>query len=220
MKVDDKAKLEEEASRFSLRQGELQGAGPALRVHPLMLRWLVREAVSIDTLTLVHQLASSPPLCCSASRALERRSHLSYQPAILQGPDWSQELPVHPDQQPLVVCTLAGSADERAGVQMRGQNMRLRRQAVRMWRRSKRQSAFYLQACPTTHIARRADIHPDELAPGSGGASPSRLVEPMGSTTMRRCFFTLPTLCRPHRPHRSMVPGTVPVWITHRYEYL
>ena len=43
-----------------------------LRVYQLMLGWSVGEVVSIDTLTSVHRLAFSPPLCCrlpSASRA-------------------------------------------------------------------------------------------------------------------------------------------------------
>ena len=73
-KMDYKAKLEEEEGRLSLHQGETQDGGRALRVHPLMLGWSVGGIVSIDTLTLVHQLTFSPPLCCPASRALERRS--------------------------------------------------------------------------------------------------------------------------------------------------
>ena len=73
-KMDDEAKFQEEEGRFSLHYGELQGAGRVLRVHQLMLGWSVGGIVSIDTLTLVHQLTFSPPLCCPASRALERRS--------------------------------------------------------------------------------------------------------------------------------------------------
>ena len=83
-------------------------------------------------------------------------------------------MPGHTDQQPLAVCTLPRSADKRARAQTRGQDVWLRRQAGRSWRRSKRQSAFYLQGCPTTHIAGRADTHPDALPPGSEGAIPSR----------------------------------------------
>ena len=60
-----------------------------------------------------------------------------------------------------------------------------------MFRRSKRQSAFYLQGCPTTHIAGRADTHPDALPPGSEGASPSRPCEPMVGTTIIICFSSL-----------------------------
>ena len=107
---------------------------------------------------------------------------------------WSPELPSDPDQQPLAVCTLPRSADKRARAQTRGQDVRLRRQAGRSWRRSKRQSAFYLQGCPTTHIAGRADTHLDALPPGSEGASPSRPCEPMGGTTIARCFLVLSTL--------------------------
>ena len=75
VKKDDKAKLEEEEVRFSLNYGEPQGGERALRVHQLMLGWSVGGIVSIDTLMRVHRLAFSPPLCCPASRALERRSH-------------------------------------------------------------------------------------------------------------------------------------------------
>ena len=74
--------------------------------------------------------------------------------------------------------------------------MGLRMQAGRMWRRSKRQSAFYLQGCPTTHIAGRADTHLDALPPGSEGASPSRPCEPMGATTIAAAS------CARQRPHR------------------
>ena len=73
-KMDYKAKLEEEEVRFSLHYGEPQGGERALRVHQLMLGWSVGGIVSIDTLMRVHRLAFSPPLCCPASRALERRS--------------------------------------------------------------------------------------------------------------------------------------------------
>ena len=185
-----------------------------------MLWWSVGVVVSIDTVLALTNLPSRHHCAAQPREPSSATAHSPRQPAVPWRYGWSPELSTDPEQEPLVVCTLAGSACELARAQTGGQDVRLRRQVGRSWGRSQRQSAFYLQACPTTHIARRADIHPDELAPGSGGASPSRLVEPMGSTTMRRYFFTLPTLCRPHRPHRSMVPGTVPVWITHRYEYL
>ena len=124
--------------------------------------------------------------------ALERHSSTtSHQPVIPQGSGWSHELLGHHDQQPLAVCTLAGSADERAREQTGGQDVRLRGQAGWSWRRSKRQSAFYLQGCPTTHIAGRADTHPDALPPGPEGASPSGPCEPMGATTIRSCFLVL-----------------------------
>ena len=72
-KMDYKAKLEEEEGRLSLHQGEPQDGGRALRVHPLMLGWSVGGIVSIDTLTRVHRLAFSLPLCCPASRAIPPR---------------------------------------------------------------------------------------------------------------------------------------------------
>ena len=113
-------------------------------------------------------------------------------------------MPSHTDQQPLAVCTLPRSADKRARAQTRGQDVRLRRQAGKSWRRSKRQSAFYLQGCPTTHIAGRADTHPDALPPGSEGASPSRPCEPMVDTTIIICFSSLcAVLVSPARGGRS-----------------
>ena len=172
VKKGDKAKLEEEEVGFSLHYGEPQGGGRALRVHQLMLGWSVGGIVSIDTLTRVHRLAFSPALCCPASRALERRSSPPHQPAIPRRYGWSPELSGDSDHQPLAVCTLVGSANERTGAQTRGQDVRLRRQAGRSWRRSKRQSAFYLQASHATHIAGREDTHPDELPPGSEGVCP------------------------------------------------
>ena len=106
-------------------------------------------------------------------------------------------MPGHTDQQPLAVCTLPRSADKRARAQTRGQDVRLRRQVGKSWRRSKRQSAFYLQGCPTTHIAGRADTHPDALPPGSDGASPSRPCEPMVGTTISMCFSFRSMACVP-----------------------
>ena len=71
--------------------------------------------------------------------------------------------------------------------------MRLRRQAGWSWRRSKRQSAFYLQARPTTHIVGRADTHPDALPPGSEGVCPPRPCEPMGASTIAAASSALHT---------------------------
>ena len=132
--------------------------------------------------------------------------HLPHQPAISRRSGWSPELPSDPDQQPLAVCTLPRSADKRARAQTRGQDVRLRRQAGRSWRRSKRQSAFYLQGCPTTHIAGRADTHLDALPPGSEGASPSRPCEPMVGTTIIICFSSLRAVLLCHRRPVSSVP--------------
>ena len=87
--------------------------------------------------------------------------------------------------------------------------MRRRRQVGRSWRRSKRQSAFYLQGSPTTHIAGRADTHPDALPPGPEGASPSRPCEPMGGTTIVGCFLALSR----RRPHQLHVLPIVPILI-------
>ena len=151
-------------------------------------------AVSIDTLLA---LTNSPSRRRCAAQPREPSSaapHVTHQPAIPRRSGWSPELPSDPDQQPLAVCTLAGSADKRVGEQTGGQDVRLRRQVGRSWRRSKRQSAFYLQARPTTHIVGRADTHPDALPPGPEGASPSGPCEPMGATTIRSCFLVLSPL--------------------------
>ena len=107
---------------------------------------------------------------------------------------WRPELSEHTDQQPLAACTLPRSANEHARAQTRGHDVGLRRQVGRSWRRSKRQFALCLQACPAAHIAGHEDTHPDELPPGSDGASPSRPCEPMGATTIIRCFLALSTL--------------------------
>ena len=68
------AKLEEEEGEQDLARARLRGVILVLLMHLSMLGWSVGGIVSIDTLTLVHQLTFSPPLCCPASRALERRS--------------------------------------------------------------------------------------------------------------------------------------------------
>ena len=81
----------------------------------------------------------------------------------------------------------------------RGQDVRLRRQVGGSWRRSKRQSAFYLQGHPAAHIAGRADTHLDALPPGPEGANPSGPCEPMGGTTIRSCCHAVTDLLC-HRP--------------------
>ena len=155
--------------------------------------------VSIDT---VLALTNSPSRRRCAAQPREPSSaapHLPHQPAISRRSGWSPELPSDPDQQPLAVCTLAGSADEREGAQTGGPDMRLRRQVGRSWRRSKRQSAFCLKASPAARIAAHEDTHPDELPPGSERASPPRPCEPMGATIIRSCCSALSTVPRPHR---------------------
>ena len=170
-----------------------------------MLWWSVGMVVSIDT---VLALTNSPSRHRSAAQPLEPSSAAPTsqpQPAIRWGCGWSQELPGHTDQQHLAVCILPRSADRPARAQTRGHDVRLRRQAGRSWRRSKRQSAFYLQGCPTTHIAGRVDTHPDALPPGSEGASPSRPCEPMVGTTII-CFSSLRAVLLCHRRPVSSVP--------------
>ena len=68
--------------------------------------------------------------------------------------------------------------------------MRLRGQVAKMWRRSKRHSAFYLHASLTTHIAGHGDTHPDELPPGPESPAPPLPCEPMMLTTIHRCFVS------------------------------
>ena len=169
-----------------------------------MLWWSVGVVVSIDT---VLALTNSPSRHCSAAQPCEPSSaapHTPHQPAISQGSGWSQELSEYTTQHPIIICTLAGSADKRVGEQTGGQDVRLRRQVGRSWRRSKRQSAFYLQACPAAHIDGRVDTHPDALPPGSEGASPSRPCEPMGATTIAAASSACQ---RPHRPAEKVSPS-------------
>ena len=60
------AKLEEEEGGQDVAREQLRGATLVLRMHLSMIGWSVGGVVSIDTLTRVHQLAFSPPLCCPA----------------------------------------------------------------------------------------------------------------------------------------------------------
>ena len=75
VKMDDKAMLEEEKNRFSLHYGELQGGGRVLRVALIDAMVVGRGGSVYRHCPRAHQLAFSPPLCCLASRALERHSH-------------------------------------------------------------------------------------------------------------------------------------------------
>ena len=114
--------LEEEKNRFSLHYGELQGGGRVLRVALIDAMVVGRGGSVYRHCPRAHQLAFSPPLCCPASRALERRSHFptptshplgvwlvsgvarSHRPAAPCG--------LHPATQRRQACT---SADERPG---------------------------------------------------------------------------------------------------------
>ena len=117
--------------------------------------------------------------------------------------------PVAPTSSPLrsAPCHAAQTSvhERRREARMCGLVGKLSRQAGRSWRRSKRQSAFCLHGCPTTHIAGRAHTHPDALPPGSEGASPSRPCEPMGGTTIIICFSSLRAvlLCHRRPSHQS-----------------
>ena len=77
--------------------------------------------------------------------------------------------------------------------------MGLRMQAGRMWRRSKRQSAFYLQASPAASLVARYRGGADDVAAGSSAQLPSRLCEPTWCVTIRRCFLVLPALSLVYR---------------------
>ena len=68
------------------------------------------------------------------------------------------------------------------------------RQRLDLHRQGQAAPLCAMQGRPTTHIAGRADTHPDALPPGPEGASPSRPCEPMGATTIARCFLALSTL--------------------------
>ena len=164
--------------------------------------WLVGSAVSIDTFHLHRGLVVQQPPSRRAPPTLDRRALFPHEPAISQGCGWSQELPGHTDQQPLAVCTLPRSADKRARAQTRGQDVRLRRQVGKSWRRSKRQSAFCLEAGHPPHLAARARCHPDALRPGSEGVSPLPSCELVEGTTIRSCF----SACQRCQRHRSGGP--------------
>ena len=149
-----------------------------------MLWWSVGVVVSVDTVLALTNLPSRRRSAAQPREPSSAATHSPHQPVVPWRYGWSPELSDDPDQEPLVVCTLAGSACELARAQTGGQDVRLRRQVGRSLGRSKRQSAFYLQPCPAAHIVTREDTHPDELPPGSEGASPFRPCEPMGGTTI------------------------------------
>ena len=122
VKMDDKAMLEEEKNRFSLHYGELQGGGRVLRVALIDAMVVGRGGSVYRHCPRAHQLAFSPPLCCPASRALERRSHLPTPTSHTLGVRLVSGVPqshrpaapcgLHPATQRRQACT---SADERPG---------------------------------------------------------------------------------------------------------
>ena len=59
--------------------------------------------------------------------------------------------------------------------------------------------AFYLHAGPAAHLAAHAPAHPDELPPGSEGASPPRPCELVEGTIVASCCSALSTVPRRHR---------------------
>ena len=67
-------------------------------------------------------------------------------------------------------------------------------QAGRSWWRSKRQSAFYLQASPVAYLAAHYRAGADDVAAGSSAQLPSLPCEPTWCVTIRRCFLVLPAL--------------------------
>ena len=100
------AKLEEEEGGQDVAREQLRGAILVLKVHLSMPKRLVEGLVSIDTVTLVHRLAFSLPLCCQPREPSSATPHLARQPAIPRGSGWSQELSSHHNQHPLAMCTL------------------------------------------------------------------------------------------------------------------
>ena len=91
-----------------------------------MLWWSVGVVVSIDT---VLALTNSPSRRRCAAQPREPSSaapHVTHQPTIPRRSGWSPELSGDPDQQPLTVCTLAGSADKHVGGQTGGHDVRLK----------------------------------------------------------------------------------------------
>ena len=62
--------------------------------------------------------------------------------------------------------------------------------------------AFYLQAGPATHLAAHAPAHPDELPPGSEGASPPRPCELLEGTIIISCFSACAGVPSPVRGSR------------------
>ena len=58
---------------------------------------------------------------------------------------------------------------------------------------------LYLQPGPAAHLAAHAPAHPDELPPGSEGASPPRPCELVEGTTIESCCSAVSTVPRCHR---------------------
>ena len=116
------AKLEEEEGGQDLTREQLRGVILVLGVVLIDAMVVGRGGSVYRHCPRAHQLAFSPPLCCPASRALERRSHFptptshalgvwlvsgvarSHRPAAPCG--------LHPATQRRQACT---SADERPG---------------------------------------------------------------------------------------------------------
>ena len=59
--------------------------------------------------------------------------------------------------------------------------------------------AFCLEARQSPLLAAHAPAHPDELPPGSEGASPPRPCELVEGTIAASCCSALSTVPRPHR---------------------
>ena len=153
------AKLEEEEGGQDVAREQLRGVILVLKVHLSMPEWSVGGIVSIDTVTVVHRLAFSLPLCCPALRALERcstpRAPTSHPPGVwlvsgaVRSPQPTPSCNLHPVRQRR---RASGSADGRPGYEAEKASWRLRmvsKDTVRL-----------LPASLPHHAHRRTRIHP------------------------------------------------------------
>ena len=81
-----------------------------------MLWWPGGVVVSIDTVLALTNLPSRRRSAAQPREPSSAATHSPHQPVVPWRYGWSPELSDDPDQEPLVVCTLAGHADERVGV--------------------------------------------------------------------------------------------------------
>ena len=172
--------------------------------------------MSIDTLLALTNSPSRRRCAVQPREPLSAAPHLLHQPVMPHRCGWSLELFGHPDHQPHVACTLPGSGDERARAQTGGADVRLRRQVGSSWWRSKRQSAFCLQASPVAYLAAHYRVGADDVAAGSSAQLPAlpcvRTWCVSIATASWRC--TQPDGGRGGRPYSVLYTSTV---YTYRY---
>ena len=185
VKKDDKAKLEEEEVRFSLHYGELRGGGRVLRVVLIDAMVVGRGGSVYRHCPRAHQLAFSPPLCCAASRALERHSppraptiHPRRAIAGLKLAAWSSTIsPLRP-----AVARMPGEGSVECGRPRSKEGWSRARR--RIWWCSRTPVTLYVEVAHPTHIATRSRIGADGVGVESGAHLPPGPCAPMGATTI------------------------------------